>query len=113
MMAAERFWIGDYVLTGGELPALVVTDAVARLLPGVLGGDGAAERESFAAGVLEPPQYTRPQEFRGARVPEVLPSGDHPRVARWRRGPGLWLTWGRGPPPPPAGSPSGTDGRWG
>ena len=85
--------IGDYVLTGGELPALVVTDAVARLLPGVLGAEGAAERESFASGLLEPPQYTRPEDFRGARVPPVLLSGDHARIARWRRVQALWLTW--------------------
>ena len=85
--------IGDYVLTGGELPALVVTDAVARLLPGVLGAEGAAERESFASGLLEPPQYTRPEDFRGARVPPVLLSGDHARIARWRRVQALWRTW--------------------
>jgi tRNA (guanine37-N1)-methyltransferase len=85
--------IGDYVLTGGELPALVVADAVIRLLPGVLGGEGAAERESFAGGLLEPPQYTRPEEFRGARVPPVLLSGDHARIARWRRVQALWRTW--------------------
>ena len=85
--------IGDYVLTGGELPALVVTDAVARLLPGVLGAEGAAERESFASGLLEPPQYTRPEEFRGAHVPPVLLSGDHARIARWRRVQALWRTW--------------------
>src|SRR5262245_63690405 len=93
VIADERLSIGDYVLTGGELPALVVTDAVARLLPGVLGGEGAAERESFATGLLEPPQYTRPEEFRGAKVPDVLLSGDHARVARWRREQALWLTW--------------------
>lgn len=97
LVADERLSIGDYVVTGGELPALVVTDAVARLLPGVLGGEGAAERESFAAGLLEPPQYTRPEEFRGARVPDVLLSGDHARVARWRREQALWLTWRRRP----------------
>ena len=85
--------IGDYVVTGGELPALVVTDAVTRLLPGVLGAEGGAERESFASGLLEPPQYTRPEEFRGARVPGVLLSGDHARVARWRREQALFLTW--------------------
>lgn len=89
--------VGDYVLTGGELPALVVTDAVTRLLPGVLGADGGAERESFASGLLEPPQYTRPEEFRGVRVPDVLLSGDHARVARWRRTQALWLTWRRRP----------------
>src|SRR5262245_340704 len=92
-LADDTVSIGDYVLTGGELPALVVTDAVVRLLPGVLGAEGAAERESFASGLLEPPQYTRPVEFAGARVPEVLLSGDHPRIARWRRVQALWRTW--------------------
>ena len=93
LLADEALSIGDYVLTGGELPALVVTDAVVRLLPGVLGAAGAAERESFASGLLEPPQYTRPVEFAGARVPDVLLSGDHPRIARWRRVQALWRTW--------------------
>src|SRR5262245_10359990 len=93
LLADEVLSIGDYVLTGGELPALVVTDAVVRLLAGVLGAEGATERESFASGLLEPPQYTRPEEFRGARVPEVLLSGDHPRIARWRRVQALWRTW--------------------
>jgi tRNA (guanine37-N1)-methyltransferase len=92
-LADDAVSIGDYVLTGGELPALVVTDAVVRLLPGVLGGEGAAQRESFADGLLEPPQYTRPEEFRGARVPPVLLSGDHARIARWRREHALYLTW--------------------
>jgi tRNA (guanine37-N1)-methyltransferase len=92
-LADDAVSIGDYVLTGGELPALVVTDAVTRLLPGVLGAEGAAERESFASGLLEPPQYTRPEEFRGARVPAVLLSGDHARIARWRRVQALWRTW--------------------
>jgi len=92
-LADDSISIGDYVLTGGELPALVVTDAVARLLPGVLGAEGATERESFASGLLEPPQYTRPEEFRGARVPAVLRSGDHARIARWRRVQALWVTW--------------------
>jgi tRNA (guanine37-N1)-methyltransferase len=85
--------IGDYVLTGGELPALVIADAVTRLQPGALGAEGAAERESFASGLLEPPQYTRPEEFRGERVPAVLLSGDHARIARWRRTQALWRTW--------------------
>ncbi len=93
LLADDAISIGDYVLTGGELPALVVTDAVTRLLPGVLGADGAAERESFASGLLEPPQYTRPEEFRGVRVPAVLLSGDHARVERWRRRQALWKTW--------------------
>jgi tRNA (guanine37-N1)-methyltransferase len=97
LLADDRISIGDYVVTGGELPALVVTDAVTRLLPGVLGGEGAAERESFASGLLEPPQYTRPEDFRGARVPEILLSGDHARVARWRREQALFLTWRRRP----------------
>jgi tRNA (guanine37-N1)-methyltransferase len=92
-LADDALSIGDYVLTGGELPALVVADAVIRLLPGVLGGEDAAERESFTGGLLEPPQYTRPEEFRGARVPGVLLSGDHARIARWRRVQAIWLTW--------------------
>jgi tRNA (guanine37-N1)-methyltransferase len=87
-LADEELSIGDYVLTGGELPALVVIDAVARLLPGVLGAEDGAEEESFAPGVpgggLEYPQYTRPREFRGQAVPEVLLSGDHAAIARWR-----------------------------
>ena len=96
-LADESISIGDYVLTGGELPALVVADAVTRLLPGALGAAGAAERESFASGLLEPPQYTRPEEFRGTRVPAVLLSGDHARIARWRRAQALWLTWRQRP----------------
>jgi tRNA (guanine37-N1)-methyltransferase len=92
-LADDAISIGDYVVTGGELPALVVTDAVTRLLPGVLGAEGAAERESFADGLLEPPQYTRPEAYRGARVPAVLLSGDHARIARWRRVQAIWLTW--------------------
>jgi tRNA (guanine37-N1)-methyltransferase len=97
LTGAELLSIGDYVLTGGELPALVVTDAVTRLLPGALGGEDAAARESFTSGLLEPPQYTRPEEFMGARVPAVLLSGDHGRIARWRRRQALWLTWRRRP----------------
>jgi tRNA (guanine37-N1)-methyltransferase len=93
LLADDALSIGDYVLTGGELPALVVADAVVRLLPGVLGAEGAAERESFASGLLEPPQYTRPADFGGARVPDVLLSGDHARIARWRRLRALWGTW--------------------
>src|SRR6266850_607364 len=92
-LADDAISIGDYVVTGGELPALVVTDAVTRLLPGVLGAEGAVERESFADGLLEPPQYTRPEAYRGARVPAVLLSGDHARIARWRRVQAIWLTW--------------------
>lgn len=77
--------IGDYVLTGGEIPAMVVTDAVVRLLPGVLGHDDSSVEESFEQGLLEYPQYTRPASYRGMDVPEVLTSGDHARIAGWRR----------------------------
>lgn len=76
--------IGDYVLTNGVIPAAVVTDAVTRLLPGALGGEGAAEDESFSTGRLEYPQYTRPPEFRGMEIPEVLKSGNHAEIAKWR-----------------------------
>jgi len=92
-LADDSISIGDYVVTGGELPALVVADAVTRLLPGVLGAEGAAERESFADGLLEPPQYTRPEAYRGTKVPAVLLSGDHARIARWRRVQAIWVTW--------------------
>jgi tRNA (guanine37-N1)-methyltransferase len=81
----EEVSIGDFVLSGGEVAALVVIDAVARLLPGVLGNAGSLDEESFATGLLEYPQYTRPQEFRGLRVPEILLSGDHGKIRRWRR----------------------------
>ncbi|MCX6998266.1 MAG: tRNA (guanosine(37)-N1)-methyltransferase TrmD [Kiritimatiellaeota bacterium] len=84
VLVDEEISIGDYVLTNGVLPAAVVIDAVVRLLPGVLGGAGATEEESFSAGTLEYPQYTRPAEFRGWRVPAVLLSGDHAAIARWR-----------------------------
>lgn len=77
--------IGDYILTGGEIPALVVADAVTRLLPGVLGGEGAVEEESFQTGLLEYPHYTRPRDFEGHEVPEALLSGDHGRIHQWRR----------------------------
>lgn len=77
--------IGDYVLTGGELAAMVIIDAVSRLLPGVLGDEASTDEESFSWGLLEYPQYTRPSSFEGLDVPEVLLSGDHARIARWRR----------------------------
>ena len=93
----EELSIGDYVLTGGEPAALVVADAVTRLLPGVLGDEDAPARDSFARGLLEHPQYTRPEVFRGAAVPEVLRSGDHGRIARWRALMSLWRTWQRRP----------------
>jgi tRNA (guanine37-N1)-methyltransferase len=84
--------IGDYVLAGGELAALVVIEAVARLLPGVLGNETSTHEESFAAGLLEYPQYTRPAEFREWPVPDVLRSGDHGRVEAWRRAQSLVRT---------------------
>jgi tRNA (guanine37-N1)-methyltransferase len=85
-LAHEELSIGDYVLTNGALPAMVIVDAVTRLLPGVLGDDQSSCDESFSAGLLEHPQYTRPAEFRGMRVPEVLLSGNHAEIARWRAG---------------------------
>jgi tRNA (guanine37-N1)-methyltransferase len=93
----EELSIGDYVLTGGEPAALVVADAVTRLLPGVLGDEDAPARDSFARGLLEHPQYTRPEVFRGASVPDVLRSGDHGRITRWRALMSLWRTWQRRP----------------
>jgi len=84
-LATRAISIGDYVLTGGELPAMVVIDAVVRLLPGVLGAEEGAAADSFAEGLLEYPQYTRPAEFRGWSVPEVLLSGHHEQIRRWRR----------------------------
>lgn len=84
--------IGDYVLAGGEVAALVVIEAVGRLVPGVMGNDTSADEESFSDGLLEYPQYTRPAEFRGWEVPAVLRSGDHAKVARWRRAKALEKT---------------------
>jgi len=85
-LATDEISIGDYVLTGGEIPALVLIDAVTRLQPGALGRSASAEKESFSeGGILDYPQYTRPAEFRGLRVPEVLLSGHHEEIARWRR----------------------------
>ena len=84
-LADDELSIGDYVLTNGALPAMVVIDAVARLLPGVLGDDESSHDESFSHGLLEYPQYTRPAEFRGMKVPEVLLSGNHAEIEKWRR----------------------------
>jgi len=84
-LADDELSIGDYVLTNGALPAMVVIDAVTRLLPGVLGDDDSARDESFSHGLLEYPQYTRPAEFRGLRVPDVLVSGNHAEIENWRR----------------------------
>lgn len=81
----EEVSVGDYILTGGELPAMTIVDSVVRLIPGVLGGEKSAEIESFSDGeTLEFPQYTRPEEFRGMKVPEVLLSGNHAAIAKWR-----------------------------
>lgn len=80
-----EYSVGDFVLTGGELPAMVMIDAIARLVPEVLGGAESAEADSFSDGLLEYPQYTRPPEFRGMRVPEILLSGNHGAIERWRR----------------------------
>src|SRR4051794_8428573 len=84
--------VGDYVLSGGEVAAMVVLEAVGRLVPGVMGNEASAEEESFADGLLEHPQFTRPASFRGWEVPEVLRSGDHAKVARWRRAQALART---------------------
>jgi tRNA (guanine37-N1)-methyltransferase len=89
--------IGDYILTGGELSALVVIDAVARLIPGVLGNAASVQTESFSQGLLEGPQYTRPAEYKGWCVPEVLVTGNHARIERWQRIEALRRTWQRRP----------------
>ena len=96
-LATEELSIGDYVLTGGELASMVVMDAVARLLPGVLGSEEAVAADSHATGLLQHSQYTRPLEFRGWEVPPVLLSGDHAKVASWRREQSLLRTWQRRP----------------
>lgn len=96
-LATREISVGDYVLTGGEIPAMVVLDAVARLVPGVLADPSAVLKESHAQGLLEHPHYTRPPDFRGWTVPEVLLSGDHARIARWRRQESLRRTWRRRP----------------
>ncbi|MES2488946.1 MAG: tRNA (guanosine(37)-N1)-methyltransferase TrmD [Pseudomonadota bacterium] len=85
--------LGDFVLSGGELAAMVVVDAVARLLPGVLGHEASAVNDSFSAGLLDHPHYTRPEDWRGQSVPEVLMCGDHGKVARWRLKQALGATW--------------------
>ncbi len=93
----DELSIGDLVLAGGELAALVVVETVARLLPGVLGNEASAAEESFSSGLLEYPQYTRPADFRGSGVPEVLRSGDHGRIDRWRRAMAIHRTLERRP----------------
>ena len=107
----EEVSVGDYVLSGGELAAMVLLDAVVRLLPGVMGAAESDEEESFGAGLLEYPHYTRPAEWRGRRVPDVLLSGHHAAVAAWRRReaeritrerrPDLWAAYKSDPPAPP------------
>jgi len=96
-LADDELSIGDFVLAGGEAAAFVVVEAVARLVPGVLGNEASPDEESFADGLLEYPHYTRPADFRGWKVPEVLRSGDHARVARWRRAEALARTVARRP----------------
>jgi tRNA (guanine37-N1)-methyltransferase len=96
-LATDEISIGDYVVTGGELPALIVIDAVARCLPGVLGDEDGALDDSYATGLLEYPHYTRPPDFEGSKVPEVLLSGDHGRIAAWRRRQSLARTLRRRP----------------
>ena len=96
-LATDAISIGDYVLSGGEIPAMVLVDAVTRLLPGVLGDPAATFEDSHAEGLLEYPHYTRPAEFRGHAVPPVLLSGNHAEIARWRRREALRRTWQRRP----------------
>lgn len=106
--------IGDYVLSGGELAAMVLIDAVVRLIPGVMGKESSGTEESFSDGLLEYPHYTRPAEWEGETIPDVLVSGDHGRVARWRREQSLALTRERRPDLAaalPAGSSAGRENR--
>ena len=96
-LADEEISIGDYILTCGELPAMVLMDSIVRLIPGVLGDDKSAKFESFESGMLEYPQYTRPAEFIGKRVPEILLSGDHKKIEVWRKAQALKRTTERRP----------------
>ncbi len=96
-LVSDEVSVGDYVLTGGELPAMILIDALTRLLPGALGDPSGAQDDSHASGLLEYPHYTRPPEFRGWKVPEVLLSGDHARIERWRREESLRRTQERRP----------------
>lgn len=97
LLSAESYSIGDYVLTGGELPAMVMVDAISRMVPGVLSNQESGEIESFEGNLLEYPQYTRPEVYEGLRVPPVLLSGDHKKVAQWRREQALLRTRERRP----------------
>ncbi|HLC33952.1 MAG TPA: tRNA (guanosine(37)-N1)-methyltransferase TrmD [Anaerolineales bacterium] len=96
-LATEELSVGDYVLSGGELAAMVVVEAVSRLLPGAIGDEDGALDDSLSSGLLEYPHYTRPADYRGWRVPEVLASGHHAEIARWRREQALYRTWQRRP----------------
>jgi tRNA (guanine37-N1)-methyltransferase len=96
-LITDEISIGDYVLTGGELPALILIDALARLIPDVLGDPDGASDDSHATGLLEYPHYTRPPEFRGLTVPEILLSGDHGKIAKWRREQSLLRTYNKRP----------------
>ncbi len=96
-LVSDEISIGDYVLTGGEIPALLLIDSIARLIPGALGDPDGAQDDSFASGLLEYPHYTRPAEFRGWRVPDVLLSGNHAKIERWRRDQSLLRTYRRRP----------------
>lgn len=96
-LADEAISIGDFVLTGGELPAMVITDAVSRMLPGVLGDEDSAPTDSFYDGLLEFPQYTRPREFEGMEVPDILLSGDHAKIREWRHQESLRMTMEKRP----------------
>jgi tRNA (guanine37-N1)-methyltransferase len=97
LVATEELSVGDYVLSGGELPALIVIDAVGRLVPGVVGDEGSVEADSFSRGLLDYPHYTRPAEFAGLKVPDVLLSGHHAEVRRWRKRAALERTLERRP----------------
>jgi tRNA (guanine37-N1)-methyltransferase len=97
LVATEELSIGDYVLSGGELAALVIVDAVSRLVPGVVGDSASVEGDSFSRGLLDYPHYTRPAEFAGRKVPEVLLSGHHAEVRRWRKRVALRRTLERRP----------------
>lgn len=96
-LVSDEISIGDYVLTGGEIPALILIDSLTRLIPGAIGDPDGAQDDSFASGLLEYPHYTRPAEYRGWPVPEVLLSGNHAKIDRWRREQSLLRTWQRRP----------------
>jgi tRNA (guanine37-N1)-methyltransferase len=96
-LVTDEISIGDYVLTGGEIGAMVITDSVTRLLPGALGNESSAVTDSFSTGLLEYPHYTRPADFRGYKVPEILLSGHHANIEAWRREQAIRRTWERRP----------------